>query len=196
MFTNKKDPLVDAVKSVMSEGNLKRQVEEAVNNHFGVSSRKAVPHEHLNEYDTLLEAKLASWRTPRKVREKLENMYGPAQTIHMGDGKVSHMKRHLNDEGEDAYESHTHEYDPETQEVGKLIKHSKPPKSFFKEQTLSPKQKRLAMLDEYILFEERYIKDFRAACIRRALLFFFYFFLNNRIAYPCNDTTSSNCSKI
>jgi len=54
MFTNKKDPLVDAVKSVMSEGNLKRQVEEAVNNHFGVSSRKAVPHEHLNEYDALL----------------------------------------------------------------------------------------------------------------------------------------------
>lgn len=54
MFTNKKDPLVDAVKSVMSEGNLKRQVEEAVNNHFGVSSRKAVPHEYLNEYDALL----------------------------------------------------------------------------------------------------------------------------------------------
>jgi hypothetical protein len=54
MFTNKKDPLVDAVKSVMYEGNLKRQVEEAVNNHFGVSSRKAIPHEHLAEYDDLL----------------------------------------------------------------------------------------------------------------------------------------------
>lgn len=54
MFTNRKDPLIDAVKSVMSEGNLKRQVEEAVNNHFGVSSRKAIPHEHLAEYDSLL----------------------------------------------------------------------------------------------------------------------------------------------
>jgi organic radical activating enzyme len=55
MFTNKHDPLVDSVKSVMEKNNLRRQVEEALNEELGVSSRKAVPHEHLASYDAMLE---------------------------------------------------------------------------------------------------------------------------------------------
>ncbi len=55
MFTNKHDPLVDSVKSVMEKNNLRRQVEEALNEELGISSRKAVPHEHLASYDAMLE---------------------------------------------------------------------------------------------------------------------------------------------
>ena len=55
MFTNKHDPLVDSVKSVMEKNNLRRQVEEALNEELGVSSRKAIPHEHLASYDAMLE---------------------------------------------------------------------------------------------------------------------------------------------
>ena len=55
MFTKKHDPLVDSVKSVMEKNNLRRQVEEALNEELGISSRKAVPHEHLASYDVMFE---------------------------------------------------------------------------------------------------------------------------------------------
>jgi hypothetical protein len=138
MFDNKftkRDALAESVKKVMLESQIQRQAEATLNEELGISSKKALPHEYHTQYDALLEAKLAPWRTPKKVREKLEGMYGPAQTIHMGDGTVTHIRRVLNDEGYDGYIGHKHEYDPVTQEVGKLIKHSKPPKSFFKEHT-------------------------------------------------------------
>lgn len=55
MFTKKHDPLVDSVRSVMEKNTLRRQVEEAINEELGVSSRKAIPHEHLASYDAMLE---------------------------------------------------------------------------------------------------------------------------------------------
>ena len=55
MFTKKNDPVVDSVKSVMRANEIRRQVEDALNEQFGVSSRKAIPHEHRREYDNLLE---------------------------------------------------------------------------------------------------------------------------------------------
>lgn len=55
MFTNKKDPLVDSVRKVMEQNELRRQVESALNEELGISSRKAVPHEHLASYDAMLE---------------------------------------------------------------------------------------------------------------------------------------------
>ena len=55
MFTKKNDPVVDSVKSVMRANEIRRQVEDALNEQFGVSSRKAIPHEQRREYDNLLE---------------------------------------------------------------------------------------------------------------------------------------------
>ena len=47
MFTKKNDPVVDSVKSVMRANEIRRQVEDALNEQFGVSSRKAIPHEQI-----------------------------------------------------------------------------------------------------------------------------------------------------
>jgi hypothetical protein len=60
MFNNKfnsskKDPLVEAVENAMKDGNLRREAERLVNEHFGVFSRKAVVRENLAAYDAALE---------------------------------------------------------------------------------------------------------------------------------------------
>ena len=60
MFNNKfnsskKDPLVEAVENAMKDGNLRREAERLVNEHFGVFSRKAVIRENLAAYDAALE---------------------------------------------------------------------------------------------------------------------------------------------
>lgn len=56
MFNIKKaDPLVDSIRSIMKESDLRRKVEEALNEELGVSSRKAIPHEYLSDYDSMLE---------------------------------------------------------------------------------------------------------------------------------------------
>jgi len=58
MFNNKKDPLVDAVKSIMEASAREREVERKLNESLGITSKKALPHELHKEYDAaLLEAK-------------------------------------------------------------------------------------------------------------------------------------------
>jgi len=52
---NKKDPLVDSVKQVMDRNTVLRETEEFVNNAFGVTSRKALPHESQRDYDAALQ---------------------------------------------------------------------------------------------------------------------------------------------
>jgi hypothetical protein len=53
--TNRNDPLVESIKNVMEQNDLLRRVETAVNEHFGVVSKKALPHEYHAEYDALFE---------------------------------------------------------------------------------------------------------------------------------------------
>lgn len=53
--TNKNDPLVESIKNVMEHNDFLRRVETAVNEHFGVTSKKALPHERHAEYDALFE---------------------------------------------------------------------------------------------------------------------------------------------
>ena len=48
------DPIVDSVRLVMEQNELRRQVEELVNEEFGVTSRKGLPHELYAEYDAVL----------------------------------------------------------------------------------------------------------------------------------------------
>ena len=67
MFDNKftkRDALAESVKKVMLESQIQRQAEATLNEELGISSKKALPHEYHTQYDALLEAKLASWRTP------------------------------------------------------------------------------------------------------------------------------------
>jgi len=74
-------------------------------------------------------------RTPGHIKKHLEDLYGPAQTTITGKDTVQHITRHLNDNGEDADEVRTHELigKGKDSKVGKLIKHTKPPKEFFEE---------------------------------------------------------------
>jgi cell fate (sporulation/competence/biofilm development) regulator YmcA (YheA/YmcA/DUF963 family) len=51
---NKKDPLLDVVTGVMSESDATRMAIEAANKHFGVTSRKALPHELHEAYDKMV----------------------------------------------------------------------------------------------------------------------------------------------
>jgi hypothetical protein len=53
--TNRNDPLVESIKNVMEQNDLLRRVETAVNEHFGVVSKKALPHEYHAEYDAIFE---------------------------------------------------------------------------------------------------------------------------------------------
>lgn len=53
--TNKNDPLVESIKNVMEHNDILRRVETAVNEHFGVVSKKALPHEYHAEYDAIFE---------------------------------------------------------------------------------------------------------------------------------------------
>jgi hypothetical protein len=51
---NKKDPLVDSIKVVMEQNSIRREVERLVNEEFGVTSRKGLPHELHADYDSVL----------------------------------------------------------------------------------------------------------------------------------------------
>lgn len=50
----KNDPLVDSVKQVMDENCVRREVEKFVNEEFGVTSRRGLPHELHAQYDAVL----------------------------------------------------------------------------------------------------------------------------------------------
>lgn len=55
-FNSKKtDPLVEAAKGAMMEGEIRRQAINAVNEEFGVFNRNAVIREHLAAYDAAIE---------------------------------------------------------------------------------------------------------------------------------------------
>ena len=54
MFNNKNDPVADTIKGIMNRTALRNKVEEALNEQLGVSSRKAIPHEYLAQYDAML----------------------------------------------------------------------------------------------------------------------------------------------
>jgi len=51
----KNDPLVKSVKKIMEQNELRRRVEAGLCEELGIASRNALPHEHLANYDALLE---------------------------------------------------------------------------------------------------------------------------------------------
>jgi hypothetical protein len=50
----KNDPIVDSIKQIMDESRIRRDVETLVNETFGVTSKKGLPHELHAEYDAAL----------------------------------------------------------------------------------------------------------------------------------------------
>jgi hypothetical protein len=113
------------------QNNLKNRI-KASNKKGGLTGPKGSLPEQNEEVEELEEAFI---RTPGHIKKHLEDLYGPAQTTITGKDTVQHITRHLNDDGEDADEVRTHELigKGKDSKVGKLIKHTKPPKEFFEE---------------------------------------------------------------
>ena len=71
MYNRKNDSLVDSVKAVMEQNELHRRVEAAVNEHFGIATKKALPHELHAEYDAVLaEAKKCAMEEQKPLSPK------------------------------------------------------------------------------------------------------------------------------
>lgn len=55
MFNKKNDPLVNSIKSIMIQTDKRKQLEERLNMDLGITSRKAIPNENVEEYDSILD---------------------------------------------------------------------------------------------------------------------------------------------
>lgn len=66
---NRNDPLVNAVQGVMKENERIRTVTEQVNKQFGIQSRKQLPNERLDEYDSQLKKVLAEETETEELKE-------------------------------------------------------------------------------------------------------------------------------
>lgn len=65
---NKNDPLINSVKKIMEENELRRQAELDLNEELGIASKRALPHEHHKNYDALLEQKIAEALHPNQQK--------------------------------------------------------------------------------------------------------------------------------
>jgi hypothetical protein len=65
---NKKDPVADAVKKIMEQNDLHRQVEQKLCEELGIVSRKQLPHEHQANYDALLEQRMKEALHPNQQK--------------------------------------------------------------------------------------------------------------------------------
>lgn len=65
---NKKDPLIDSVKNIMKENEVRREAERKLNEELGIASKKALPFEHHANYDALLEQKIAEALHPNQQK--------------------------------------------------------------------------------------------------------------------------------
>ena len=65
---NKHDPLINSVKKVMEENELRRKAEADLNEELGIASKRALPHEHHKNYDALLEQKIAEALHPNQQK--------------------------------------------------------------------------------------------------------------------------------
>lgn len=54
MFRKNSDPLTESIQKVMKENTLRRQLEAKLNEELGIYSKKQIPHEYHEEYDSAL----------------------------------------------------------------------------------------------------------------------------------------------
>lgn len=70
----KNDPLVESVKKIMEENELRRRVEARLCEELGIASRKALPFEHHANYDALLEQRINEATDPSKYSDKQKKL--------------------------------------------------------------------------------------------------------------------------
>ena len=73
-FNTKNDPLLEAVKGAMQDGDLRRQAVALVNEEFGVFNRNAVIREHLAEYDARIEEAYKCMKEGKPLSPKQKKM--------------------------------------------------------------------------------------------------------------------------
>jgi len=127
MFNNKKDPVADTIKDIMNRTALRNKVEEALNEQLGVSSRKAIPHEYLAQYDAMLAEQQD--QAEKKTRAPTEGDKAEAASLESKKDLPNPIADRLMNQGS---------YTPSARE-GKAV----PPLEKLQEK-LSPKQKELA----------------------------------------------------
>jgi hypothetical protein len=164
----KADPLVDSVKIVMEQNSIRREVERLVNEEFGVTSRKGLPHELHAEYDAAL--KEATEATLNEISKDLAQ-----RTKHTADhallGKYDKGGPLASKWG--APSKHAASGDDYDKKADKLIRVSraaqaklgghrpsnvKPAKVLAKEETEAPKTARINESFEHFL-RNRFLKD-------------------------------------
>lgn len=91
-FLTKKDPLLEAVRSAMQDGEIRRQAEALVNEEFGVYSRKAVVREDLAAYDARLEEAYKCMKEGEKPEKKEKKDDGKAEYSKMREKMVGKGK--------------------------------------------------------------------------------------------------------
>lgn len=109
MFNNKKDPLVDSVKTVMAENAKRRDAESRVNEAFGVTSKRGLPHELHADYDAALQ-KATEVALKEETEEKDEKPF------HLKGDKVKKIESPKGPKGEKIPGLRTFEIDPEKSE--------------------------------------------------------------------------------
>lgn len=75
MFKKANDPLVNSVKAVMKENEIRRQAEAALNEELGITSKKALPHEYHEAYDRALEEMFGKKKTESPEETARKKMY-------------------------------------------------------------------------------------------------------------------------
>jgi hypothetical protein len=65
---NKKDPLIGAVQQVMQRNQVEREAAQAVNEYFGVTDRKALPHERQGEWNAAYQQVLNEGLSPAQQK--------------------------------------------------------------------------------------------------------------------------------
>ena len=85
LYNKNADPLVEAAKSAMELGQLRRDAIAAVNEEFGVYSRNAVVREHLAAYDARVEEAYKCMKEGKPNDGNLANNYPPYDKVTRGD---------------------------------------------------------------------------------------------------------------
>lgn len=128
MFNNKKDPLVDAVKSIMEASAREREIERKLNESLGITSKKALPHELHKEYDEVLKESIAGSQI-NEVSEKL----------------LKRAKQKAKDKAMVAWELNDKKAEDKNEKRAEKFSAAIAKKQKMKEETkLSPKQEKLA----------------------------------------------------
>lgn len=92
----KNDPLVESVKKIMEENELRRRVEARLCEELGIASRKALPFEHQANYDALFEQRIQEALHPNQQKLDVHEPEKDKLTAHdfkmLRAGKKASMK--------------------------------------------------------------------------------------------------------